>query len=255
MKRLLIVIGSVVALFVAACHSSDPIYTSSGIPIHWQENVNPASGHPEAERAIHVIVPLHYMADAGFANAIRHAVAQGDRSPYVNFILRTPDVASATCPEGQHSWGGGNNCITVYRQSMNGAIASFGWDSAGHMKGWAVRVGFDVNGGDWLINAACHEIAGHGLGLAHSSDGTMGPCQTNLTDHDLKLINTHHGDHNDPLWQGTTTTQATVVDEGPPPNSDLHWETHRHSREFYKKLGKAKPSLAELNDLVRRAAA
>jgi hypothetical protein len=188
------------ANIASASHSSDPIITGSGGTVHWVQSVEGGTVHRNGrvraplERIIHFIVPSDLMTDPMFAEAMNHAVAQGDRSPYIDMVLDTPAVAPTDCPD--------RHCITVYRASMNGAVASMGWDAQGHMYGRAVNVGFDS--GTWertsLLNAACHEIAGHGLGLAHSSHGVQGPCVGTLTDHDLNLINTAHAHKDGTVW-------------------------------------------------------
>lgn len=242
MRRLawvLVVIAALLAPLLSpspasADHSSDPIITGSGATVHWMQSAEGATVRRNGrlvaslERRIHVIVPAEYASDGEFMHAINHAVQQGDRSPYIDMILDVPAVAPTNCPDYQ--------CITVYRQPMNGAVASMGWDPQGHMNGRAVTVGFDIQNGAWLLGAACHEIAGHGLGLAHPGhEPVWGPCRdTTLSDHDLNLINTAHAHKDSKVWgyncfswgcPSTSTLGQKVV------------KTHSHSKEFYRNLG------------------
>jgi hypothetical protein len=216
MRRLLALLAAILVL--AAFHSSDPIFTADGKRVHWLGGTR-----TNRERQIDVIVPANYMTDINFADAMRHAVAQGDRSPYINLTLRTPTAAPTDCPT--------THCIVVYRAPMNGGVASMGWDSKGHMYGKAVTVGLDSAPWDraTLFNAACHEIAGHGLGLGHSSDGTQGPCQFNLTSWDLGLINEAH-QHAD--IHGKAKTRAQLEQQ----HGELKIHVERHTRGFYERL-------------------
>jgi hypothetical protein len=237
-RRFIAALVVVVAVLVqgaqpaAASHSSDPIITGSGDTVHWMQSAEGGTVQRNGrvktplERIIHVIVPSDLMANVQFADAMRHAVTEGDRSPYIDMVLDMPAVAPTECPD--------THCITVYRQSMNGAVASMGWDPQGHMYGRAVTVGFDINDGDWLYNAACHEIAGHGLGLAHSSDGSQGPCVVNLTDHDLNLIDTAHAHKDSKVWGATCFSWGCPTSTSSLPVKKVI----RHSREFYENLGK-----------------
>jgi hypothetical protein len=216
-KRLMLALVAVLTLIVAACHSSDPIFTAAG------DRVHVVSTTGSVERQIHLFVPAQYMTNIDFRDAMRWATQQADRSPYINMTLHAPETAPTSCPD--------YHCITVYRAPMNGAVTSMGWDSNGHMYGKYASVGFDS--GSWernsLLNAGCHEIAGHALGLAHSSDGTMGPCQTSLTEHDLNLINEAHAHQDGNSYPGNSANLATTELEG----GKLTFRTHSHPKGYY----------------------
>src|SRR5215207_91837 len=103
MKRLLIVVGTAVAVFVlAACHSSDPIITSSGVPVHWM-----ATQKRSTVRTIDVVVSSAHMSNAGFARGVNVAIAEGDRSPHIDLVLKVVATLPETCPI--------RHCITITR--------------------------------------------------------------------------------------------------------------------------------------------
>jgi hypothetical protein len=205
-KRLRLGLAAVLAVLVlAACDSSTTIDADGAGPgtamVHWQQNM-PAS----KERVIGVYVD-QATASPALIQAVNVAVAQGDRSPYLDFQALLVPALPADCPAPLH-------CITVTaRPGVNGAVNAFGWGAGGHMYGLASRVTFDAN--PWpsqavLDNGACHEIVGHGSGLDHSTDpNTQGPCQSaRLTDVDLRNIATTHNHLDAPLWAPAAPAKA-----------------------------------------------
>jgi hypothetical protein len=215
MRRTALAITLAAAVLVtAACHSSDPIYTSDGTQVHWQQ-----TSATTLERQINVNVPSALTSDAVFMNGIRHGIAQVDRSPYVDMVLQIVAAAPTDCPD--------RHCVNIYRQPMNGAVTSWGWDSRGHMFGRAATIGFD--NGPWdqatINNAACHELY-HALSLLHSSDGSQGPCVGGTaTDHDLQLVANGHNHKDAHLYPDTKTTGKIKITK-----------RHAHSRSFYEAL-------------------
>jgi len=212
MKRILLGLATAAgALLLAACDSSTKIDADGAGPgtawVHWQQNV-PAS----KERVIGVYVD-QATTTPPIQLAVQRAVAQGDRSPYLDFQMFVVAALPTDCAAPTH-------CITVRGQAgINGAVNGFGWGADGHMYGLASRVTFDSN--PWpsqavLDNAGCHEVVGHGSGLDHSVDpNTQGPCQSAvLTDADLKNIATTHNHLDSPLWAAAAPAKAPAgVDE------------------------------------------
>lgn len=201
MRRITLLAVAVAVVALVACDSSRPIDADGTGPgtdlVHWQQNV-PGS----RERVIRVYVDRTTTSPA-LRHAVAIAVAQGDRSPFLDFQTFDVSVLPTSCPAPTH-------CITVTSQpGINGAVTAFGWGAGGHMYGLAARVTFDAN--QWpsqevLTNAACHEIVGHGSGLDHSIDpNTQGPCQSAvLTDVDLDNIATTHDHLDAQLWAAAT---------------------------------------------------
>jgi hypothetical protein len=172
-----------VAIVAVGCHSSDPIRTANGSVVHWRSTT---SGDPV--RRITVVVPAAH-ATSSTMQAVNAAVQQANRTFNVRLAIHVPATLPATCKA----------CIFVTRGPLpypTVAKTSFGYDSNGHMYGIAARVVLDnsrPHGQQVLNNAGCHEIAGHGLGLAHANDGSPGPCREGrLTSHDLGLLNKAH---------------------------------------------------------------
>jgi len=194
-KKLLLVLLPVL-LIVAACRSSEPIDSDPGPAtayVHWQQNVQGS-----LERQIEVIVPAQFASDGNFMSAVNAGMQQANRSPYINTVLNVPnELPTSGCLSLSH-------CVVIQRRVMNGAITGFGWGSGGHMFGRAAMVWVDSN--PWnlnvLKNALCHELY-HALGLAHSKDGTQGPCQdaiaTSVDLANIKLTTAHF----DPVFSGS----------------------------------------------------
>jgi len=211
-KRLLLGLAAVTAvLTLAACDSSTKIDADGAGPgtawVHWQQNV-PGS----TERVVRVYVDQATTTPA-IRLAVQRAVAQGDRSPVLDFQYLPVATLPASCAAPAH-------CITVRGQAgINGAVTGFGWGAGGHMYGLAARVTFDTN--PWptqavLDNAGCHEVVGHGSGLDHSTDpNTQGPCQSaQLTAVDLRNIAQTTGHLDSPLWAPAAPAKAaTGVDK------------------------------------------
>jgi hypothetical protein len=213
-KRLFAVLAAVLTVLgLAACDSSTTIDADGSGPgtalVHWQQNV-PGS----RERVIDVYAEQATTSPA-LQLALQRAVAQGDRSPFLDFRLTIVPTLPTSCAAPQH-------CITVRGvPGINGAVNGFGWGAGGHMYGLASQVRFDSN--PWpsqavLDNAACHEVVGHGSGLGHSVDpNTEGPCQAGvLTAADLKNMATTHNQLDQPIWASAPAAQAQApvgVDE------------------------------------------
>jgi hypothetical protein len=218
MRKLLGVL--VVSLVLAACHSSENYKTADGKLVHWQQTA-PATH----TRTIHLVVPAQYASDGSFMQAINHGVQQARRSPYINMLLDVPNVAPTDCPD--------RHCILVGRRSMNGGLTSTGWNSDGHIYGLGARIWLDS--APWnqnvLNNAVCHEFF-HALGLAHSSDGTQGPCQGTATDTDLANVKAAHA-HFDPQLYPSTSSAALT--EGAKAPLKLHHE-RGHTRAEYRAM-------------------
>jgi hypothetical protein len=175
-------------LLLAACRSSEPIDSDPGPAtayVHWQQNVQGS-----LERQIEVIVPAQFASDGNFMSAVNVGMQQANRSPYINTVLNVPNtLPTSGCLSLSH-------CVTIQRKVMNGGLTSFGWGAGGHMYGRAASIWIDSN--PWnlnvLKNALCHELY-HALGLAHSKDGTQGPCQdaiaTSVDLANIKLTTAH----------------------------------------------------------------
>jgi hypothetical protein len=181
-----------IVVLAAACHSSEPVIVN-GHRVHWLQ-----SDAGSLERRIDLVVPAALASDGAFMRGLNAGVLQANRSPYVEIAFDVPNGAAPTvCPD--------RHCITVTRRPMNGAYAGLGYDGTGHIYGRGAEIGFDS--APWpaslLANAACHELF-HALGLAHSSDGTPGPCQAGVaTAVDLDNVRLAHN-HRDATVYGST---------------------------------------------------
>jgi hypothetical protein len=181
MSRRTAILALVILALAAACHSSEPIIVN-GHRVHWLQ-----SDAGSLQRRIDLVVPAALASDGSFMRGLNAGVLQANRSPYVEIAFDVPNGAAPTvCPD--------RHCITVARRPMNGAYARLGFDGAGHIYGRGGEIGFDS--APWpaamLANAACHELF-HVLGLAHSSDGTPGPCQAGVaTTVDLANVRVAH---------------------------------------------------------------
>jgi hypothetical protein len=190
MKRRTALAVLAVVVLAVACHSSEP-FMVNGHRVHWQQT------HASTlERRIDLVVPRTLTGDTAFMRGLNAGVAQVNRSPYIRLDVHVVRVAPSVCLN--------RHCITVVRRSMNGAYARLGWNSAGHIYGRGAEIGFDT--APWspavLANAACHELY-HTLGLAHSSDGTPGPCQGGVaTAVDLDNVRLAHN-HRDRIIYGS----------------------------------------------------
>jgi len=225
-KKFLLVLLPVLVL-LAACRSSEPIDADGTGPgtalVHWQQNVEGS-----LERQIEVIVPAQFASDGNFMSAVNVGMQQANRSPYINTVLNVPnELPTSGCLSLSH-------CVVIQRRVMNGGITGFGWGSSGHMFGRAAMVWIDSN--PWTLNvlktALCHELY-HALGLAHSKDGTQGPCQSAVaTDVDLANIKLTTA-HFDPVFNGfMVEAQAKVK----------LTHSHGHTRAEYERMAKRESS-------------
>jgi hypothetical protein len=207
-------------LILAACHSSTNYTTATGIKVHWQQNVAGS-----LERRVDVIVPAQY-ASSAMMQAVNTAVVQANRSPFIHMTIDVPNVAPASCPD--------RHCIIVTRAQLaypTLAVTGTGWNADGHMYGIASRVRIDSDPIPQAVfnNVGCHEIAGHGDGLDHSTDGTQGPCQSAvLTTVDLDNIAAAHR-HPDALFGGGLEAAAAESVKQKP----LVWKWERHTYADY----------------------
>jgi hypothetical protein len=175
------------------------------VKVHWQQ-----TSSATLEREITVIVPAEY-AYSSTMYAVNNAVLQANRSPYLHLTIHVPNVAPVSCPT--------THCVIVTRADLpypNVEKTTWGWNSAGHMYGIAARVILDsvqANGlphpTNVLVNAGCHGIAGHAMGLSHGD--IEGPCQGGkLTGTDLANIAAAHR-HRDAVVYGTASQGAVTL--------------------------------------------
>lgn len=169
------VLAAVAALLLVAAACETSIYSGR----HWRRNPG------QTVIPVTVAIDPAHAGNSTFVAAIDAAVGQANLIPRVR-LSRTVGA----CPAGA-------NCISITRAPRNGAATGRGADANGHMYGHAVRITFDS--APWnkavLFNAACHELAGHALGLSHGE--FPGPCADGkLTDHDRRLLTAAYA-HND----------------------------------------------------------